>query len=160
LSLDQIRVVIHPQSIVHSMVEYIDGSLIAQLSPPDMRLPIQYALTYPERKDSLLPAFDVYGQCWSFSEPDPERFPCLAHAYRAGQTGGTMPACLNAANEIAVEQFLKGRLSFTGIPRVIEAVMAEHTAVGRPELADIVETDRLSRQKALELIRQRDWSGF
>jgi 1-deoxy-D-xylulose-5-phosphate reductoisomerase len=155
LNLDQIRVVVHPQSAVHSMVEFIDGAMIAQISPPDMRLPIQYALTYPERRESVLPGFDLYGQCWSFGEPDRERFPCLDYAYQAGEIGGTMPACLNAANEVAVEQFLKGNLSFTGIPRVVGAVMAEHKAVNQPELADILEADRWARAKAFCLINDQ-----
>lgn len=155
LKLDQIRVVVHPQSAVHSVVEFIDGSMIAQVGPPDMRLPIQYALTYPERRESGIPGLDLFGQCWSFSEPDRNRFPCLDYAYRAGEVGGTMPACLSAANEVAVDQFLKGKLSFSGISRVVGAVMAEHAPADRPDLEDILEADRWSREKAFCLINDQ-----
>lgn len=152
LELEQVRVVIHPQSIVHSAVEYIDGSVIAQLGLPDMRLPIQYALTYPERQKSILPRLNFFEQNWSFHQPDKERFPCLELAYRSGRSGGTVPACLNAANEIAVEYFLSGRLKFTGIPAVIERVLQKHRPVNAPELDEIISADSWARQLARTLI--------
>src|SRR5437899_7085077 len=115
-----IEVVIHPQSIVHSLVEYIDGSLIAQLSNPDMRVPIAHALGYPERIASGARPLDLTAmKALSFERPDERRFPCLRLAYSALERGGTAPAVLNAANEVAVEAFLAGRLPFTGIARVI-----------------------------------------
>ncbi len=152
LELEQVRVVIHPQSIVHSAVQLIDGSVMAQLGLPDMRLPIQYALTYPERQNSTLPRLNLYGQNWNFYEPDTERFPCLELAYQAGRSGGTVPACLNAANEVAVEYFLKGRLKFPGIPAVIEAVLQNHRPVCSPDLAEIISADSWARRSARALI--------
>ena len=125
---DQIDVVIHPQSIVHSLVELTDGSLIAQLGVTDMRLPIQYACSYPERWDGALPSLDLTrAGHLEFLPPDHERFPCLGLAYRALRAGGTLPVVLNAANEIAVEAFLDGKLGFASIPRVIERTMNAHT---------------------------------
>jgi 1-deoxy-D-xylulose-5-phosphate reductoisomerase len=129
VSADQIDVVVHPQSIVHSMVELTDGSIIAQLGVTDMRLPIQYACSYPERWDTAtLPRLDLTraGQL-EFHAPARDRFPCLDLAYRALRTAGTMPVVLNAANEIAVEAFLGGKLGFTGIPSVIQRAMDAHT---------------------------------
>ncbi|MEW5783861.1 MAG: 1-deoxy-D-xylulose-5-phosphate reductoisomerase [Bacillota bacterium] len=155
LRLDQIEVVIHPQSVVHSAVEFIDGSVIAQLGLPDMRLPIQYALTYPERQESTLPRLNLFGQNWSFTEPDTERFPCLELAFRAGAAGGTLPACLNAANEVAVEYFLKGELSFGGIPALINAVLQKHAPVREPDFKQILAADQWARQEALESLKTR-----
>ncbi len=152
--LDRIEVVIHPQSIVHSAVEFIDGSVIAQLGPPDMRLPIQYALSYPERKANPWQRYDFPGHALSFTAPDRKRFPCLELAYRAMRDGGTMPACLNAANEVAVEQFLKGALAFPDIPRLIERVMAAHTVIQKPERADLEKADRWARRRAAALLDQ------
>lgn len=152
--LDRIEVVIHPQSIVHSAVEFIDGSVIAQLGPPDMRLPIQYALSYPERKANPWPRFNFLGHDLSFTAPDTKRFPCLELAFRAMQAGGTMPACLNAANEVAVEHFLKGALAFPDIPRLIERVMAAHTVIRRPEQADLEKADSWARRRAEALLDQ------
>jgi 1-deoxy-D-xylulose-5-phosphate reductoisomerase len=128
---DQIEVVIHPQSIVHSMVELVDGSVIAQLGVTDMRLPIQYACSYPERWDGALPSLDLSkaGRL-EFHTPDHERFPCLGLAYRALRAEGTLAVVLNAANEVAVAAFLDGRLGFTAIPAVIERTMNAHTAEG------------------------------
>ena len=124
---DQIEVLIHPQSTIHSMVEFIDGSVIAQLGPTDMRLPIQYACSYPERWEATLPSLDLTrpGRL-EFHAPARDRFPCLDLAYRALRTGGTLPVVLNAANEIAVQAFLDGKLGFTAIPRVIEETMDAH----------------------------------
>ena len=128
---DQIEVVIHPQSIVHSMVELVDGSVIAQLGVTDMRLPIQYACSYPERWDGALPSLDLSkaGRL-EFHPPDHERFPCLGLAYRALRAEGTLAVVLNAANEVAVAAFLDGRLGFTAIPAVIERTMNAHTVEG------------------------------
>ena len=128
---DQIEVVIHPQSIVHSMVELVDGSVIAQLGVTDMRLPIQYACSYPERWDGALPSLDLSkaGRL-EFHPPDHERFPCLGLAYRALRAEGTLAVVLNAANEVAVAAFLDGRLGFTAIPAVIERTMNAHTIEG------------------------------
>jgi 1-deoxy-D-xylulose-5-phosphate reductoisomerase len=127
VTADQIDVVIHPQSIVHSMVELTDGSVLAQLGVTDMRLPIQYACSYPERWEAALPSLDLTraGRL-EFHAPARDRFPCLDLAYRALRTGGTLPVVLNAANEIAVEFFLEGKLGFTAIPRVIQKAMDAH----------------------------------
>lgn len=146
--LDRIKVVVHPQSIVHSMVEFVDGSIIAQIGLPDMRLPIQYALTYPERKPAPLPRLGIAGQSWSFEEPDRSRFPSLELAYRAGQEGGTMPACLNAANEVAVDLFLDRKISFGEIPQLIETVMNEHELIAEPDVEDIINSDHWARRRA------------
>jgi 1-deoxy-D-xylulose-5-phosphate reductoisomerase len=127
VSADQIDVLVHPQSIVHSMVEMTDGSVIAQLGVTDMRLPIQYACSYPERWDAALPSLDlVRAGRLEFHAPARDLFPCLDLAYRALRTGGTLPVVLNAANEIAVELFLQGKLGFTAIPRVIRKTMDAH----------------------------------
>jgi 1-deoxy-D-xylulose-5-phosphate reductoisomerase len=128
---DQIEVLIHPQSIVHSMVELVDGSVIAQLGVTDMRLPIQYACSYPERWDSALPSLDLSkaGRL-EFHPPDHDRFPCLGLAYTALRAEGTLAVVLNAANEVAVAAFLEGRLGFTAIPTVIERTMNAHTVEG------------------------------
>ena len=138
VTADQIDVVIHPQSIVHSMVELTDGSVIAQLGVTDMRLPIQYACSYPERWEAALPPLDLTraGRL-EFHAPARDRFPCLDLAYRALRTGGTLPAVLNAANEIAVEHFLDGKLGFTAIPRVIQKTMDAH-AVEKVTTLDVV----------------------
>lgn len=152
--LEKIRVVIHPQSIVHSAVEFLDGSIMAQLGPPDMRLPIQYALCYPERRANPWPRFSFPGQDLTFAEPDPDRFPCLGLAYRALELGGTAPACLNAANEAAVELFLKGAIGFLDIPRLITQVLQEHRVIRNPEQDDLENTDRWARRRAAALPRR------
>ncbi|HOB87333.1 MAG TPA: 1-deoxy-D-xylulose-5-phosphate reductoisomerase, partial [Bacillota bacterium] len=154
LSYDRIRVLIHPQSIVHSLVEFVDGGLLAQLGVPDMRLPIQYALTYPERKGSRFPRLKLAGRRLDFWEPDQRRFPCLALAYQAGRAGGTAAACLNAANEVAVDNFRRGVIKFNDIPRVIEGVLSEHRNSAALELEEIRRVDRESRQRALEHIKR------
>ena len=150
---EQIDVVIHPQSVIHSMVEYADGSVLAQLGNPDMRTPIAQTLAYPERIDAGVAAFDIckLGQ-FTFEAPDFVRFPCLGLAYGALRAGGTASAALNAANEIAVEAFLAGRLAFTRIATVIERVL-EATSV-RPvaSLDDVLEADEEARSRARELI--------
>jgi 1-deoxy-D-xylulose-5-phosphate reductoisomerase len=128
LRLEQVEVLIHPQSIVHALVEFVDGSMVAQMSLPDMRLPIEYALLYPDRADIQLPRLrlEQVGQL-TFESPDPARYPCLELAYAAARTGGTMPTVLNAANEVAVRAFLKRQIRFTDIPRLVEQAMAAHT---------------------------------
>jgi 1-deoxy-D-xylulose-5-phosphate reductoisomerase len=155
VSADQIDVVIHPQSIVHSMVELNDGSVIAQLGPTDMRLPIQYACSYPDRWESALPSLDLTrtGRL-DFHTPALDRFPCLGLAYRALRAGGTLPVVLNAANEVAVEAFLEEKLGFTAIPRVIEKTMNAHR-VETVSTLDVVRTvDRWARNHARDMARE------
>ena len=146
---ERIEVLIHPQSIVHSMVEYDDGSVIAQLSNPDMRVPIAHALAYPERIGSGAQSLDLTAvKNLSFEKPDLARFPCLALAYQALRAGGTAPAVLNAANEVAVEAFLAGRLPFTGIGGVIADTLAAVAASPADDLAQVMEADARSRREA------------
>jgi len=154
VSADKIKVVIHPQSIVHSLVEFVDGSVMAQMSLPDMRLPISYALFYPERKVLSDHSFNLteIGEL-SFSEPDFRRFPCLNLAYDALSSGGTAPAVLNAANEVAVFGFLGERIKFTRIPEVIEEVLSEHEVKSSPQVEEIFEADAWAREKAKALLR-------
>jgi 1-deoxy-D-xylulose-5-phosphate reductoisomerase len=146
MGAEQIDVVIHPQSVVHSLVELCDGSIIAQLGVTDMRLPIQYAFSYPDRWDGALPALDL-ARCRTleFSEPDHGRFPCLGLAYRALAAGKSFPIVLNAANESAVAAFLDGRLPFTGIPRLIEHVLEAHDRAGAAEPRDVAEIRQIDR---------------
>ena len=149
---DRIDVVIHPQSIVHSLVEFADSSVLAQLGNPDMRLPIQYALTWPERRESALAPLDLAGiGSLSFSPPDRSLFPCLDYAAEAGAIGGTMPCVLNAANESAVRAFLDGRIGFMDIPRLIRRMMDGHRPNGSPEIEEIVELDAVIKKETLEL---------
>ena len=150
VSADQIDVVIHPQSIVHSMVELIDGSVIAQMGITDMRLPIQYACSYPERWEArALPTLDLTDTGpLEFHAPARDRFPCLDLAYRALRTGGTLPVVLNAANEVAVESFLDGKLGFTAIPRVIQETMDAHDIESMTTLDVVRRVDRWSRECA------------
>jgi 1-deoxy-D-xylulose-5-phosphate reductoisomerase len=150
----RIEVVIHPQSIVHSMVEYVDGSVIAQLSNPDMRVPIAHALAFPERIASGARPLDLAAmQSLSFDRPDHQRFPCLPLAYAALRAGGTAPAALNAANEVAVEAFLAGRLPFTAIPRVIAATMESMEFTQGGTLEEILESDAIARRNAGERVQ-------
>ncbi|MGI5839580.1 MAG: 1-deoxy-D-xylulose-5-phosphate reductoisomerase [bacterium] len=149
VEIDRIEVVIHPQSIVHSAVEYVDGAVIAQLGITDMRLPIQYALTYPSRRPNMIKRLSLTEiGCLEFARPDLTTFPGLACAYRAGETGGTMPAVFNAANEVAVDKFLNGRIGFTDIVQVITAVMEKHTPDPSPTLASILAADAWARATA------------
>ena len=152
---DRIDVLVHPQSIVHSMVELNDGSVIAQLGVTDMRLPIQYACSYPDRWEAALPSLDLTrAPRLEFHAPDTERFPCLALAYRALREGGTLPVVLNAANEVAVEAFLDGRLAFPAIPRLIELTMNAHV-VQRVSTLDVVRAaDAWGHTQARELARE------
>jgi 1-deoxy-D-xylulose-5-phosphate reductoisomerase len=146
---DEIAVVVHPQSIVHSMIEMIDGSMIAQMGVTDMRHAIQYALTFPERKISCLEPLDFRKiSQLTFEEPDLERFPCLDLAYRALKIGGTMPAVLNAANEIAVQAFLNDEIRLSEIPEIIESVMDEHEALPVTNLETVLEIDAWARKRA------------
>lgn len=150
LSYDLIDVVLHPESIIHSMVEFVDTSVIAQLGNPDMRVPIQYALTYPERRPSPASPLDlIKAGTLRFREMDFERFPCLRMAYDAGREGGTAPTVFNAANEIAVARFLKGEISFLAIEDTISEVLARHDAARSPDLATILEADGWARREAL-----------
>ena len=150
LPYDQIDVVLHPESIIHSMVEFVDTSVIAQLGNPDMRVPIQYALTYPDRRPSPATPLDLAkAGTLHFREMDFERFPCLRMAYDAGRTGGTAPTVFNAANEVAVARFLKGEIPFLAIEDTISEVLTRHDAVGSPDLATILEADGWARREAL-----------
>jgi len=147
VEFSQIQVVVHPQSIVHSMVAYRDGAVMAQLGRPDMKPAIAYALAYPERLPLAqpLPDFDG-GTALTFESPDLQKFPCLALAYEAGRTGGTMPAVLNAANEVAVEAFLQGRIAFDRIPALISRAMERHTVRSKPDIPQLLEVDRMTRR--------------
>ena len=156
MPLEQIDVIIHPQSIIHSMVEFIDGSFKAQLSFPDMRLPIQYALTWPERvPNPELPKLDwAKIKSLTFEPPDFKMFPCLELAIKAAKTGGTAPTALCAADETAVDLFLQGAVKFTDIARIVAGVMTEHQNICDPALDDIMNVDSWARDKALKLFRQ------
>lgn len=149
IEMDRVDVVVHPQSVVHSMVEFVDGSLLAQLSTPDMCLPIQYALTYPERVGSgrVQTNFAAIGQL-QFEAPDLERFPALNLARRAGLVGGTLPAVLNAANEVAVEAFAEKRIRFDEISRVVADTMDRHELREHPTLPEILDADAWARRTA------------
>ena len=150
---DQIDVVVHPQSVVHSMVEFTDGAVIAQLSMPDMRLPIAYALSYPQRSSVPFGAID-----WStlarldFEAPDTQTFVCLNLAYEAGRIGGTAPAWLSAANEVAVEAFLSGKITWSRIPEVIDATLQQHDGLVPTIVEDILHADALARRFALQVL--------
>jgi 1-deoxy-D-xylulose-5-phosphate reductoisomerase len=146
---DQIDIVVHPESIVHSMIELVDGSVIAQMGVTDMRHAIQYALTFPDRHGCELPPLDLTSlSALHFEPPDPDRFPCLALAYRALRAGGTLPAAMNAANEEAVQAFIDERISLTDIPLVIEAVMDGHRTQAATKLTTILEADGSARLAA------------
>jgi 1-deoxy-D-xylulose-5-phosphate reductoisomerase len=152
---DQIEVLVHPESVIHSMVEFIDGSIMAQLSVTDMRIPIQYALSYPQRIESPLPAVNfVKTQSFHFEKPDIAAFGCLRLAWRAARTGKTMPAVLNAANDVAVEAFAERCISFTDIPSVIERVMDKHRVQARPDLGDIRAADAWARLETAKILRK------
>lgn len=152
---DEINIVVHPESIVHSMIEMVDGSVIAQMGVTDMRHAIQYALTFPERHDSDLPSLDLARlSSLHFEEPDLERFPCISLAYRALRTGGTLPAAMNAANEEAVQAFINEQVSFADIPLIIKSVMDGHRTSDVKDLAAVVAADRSARASAQGLIAQ------
>jgi 1-deoxy-D-xylulose-5-phosphate reductoisomerase len=151
---DRIAVVIHPQSVVHSMVELVDGSLLAQLGVADMRVPIQYAFSYPDRWEAPVPPLDLTraGRL-EFEAPDLDAFPCLRLAYRALDAERSLPVVLNAANEVAVGRFLAGRLAFTAIPEVIERTMAGHHSVDVDTLAAVRAVDDWAREYSQEIAR-------
>jgi 1-deoxy-D-xylulose-5-phosphate reductoisomerase len=148
LDVDQISVVVHPQSIVHSMVEFVDGSTVAQLGPPDMRLPIQYALTYPDRVPGVAAKMNWCSvQRLDFEPPDMERFPALALGLEAARAGGTAGAVLNAANEAAVAGFLSGELRFTDIVQSCRSILEQHDFEPTPSLGRLMELDRWAREE-------------
>jgi 1-deoxy-D-xylulose-5-phosphate reductoisomerase len=153
VDLEQIEVYVHPESIVHSMVEYVDGSVIAQLGIPDMRVPIAYALSYPDRLPVELPRLDLLKLgALTFYPPDYGKFPCLRLAFEACRAGATLPAVLNAANEVAVSGFLEGKIDFPGIPNTIERVLGEHSPAGELSLDAIVEADGWAREAAARIV--------
>ncbi len=145
----RITVVLHPQSIVHSMVEFIDGSVKAQLAPPDMRLVIAYAFTAPDRVVGTSVRLDWDRLTLTFDRPDPQRYPCLGYAYDALESGGTMPAVLNAANEVAVELFLSGRIGFLEIAELVRRTMDAHRVVYSPMVDDVLAADSWAREQVL-----------
>lgn len=154
VSPEQIEVVVHPQSIIHSMVQFVDGSIKAQLGMPDMKLPIQYAFTYPERLKTNFPRFD-FNVCsqFTFERPDMERFRNLSYAYYAMEKGGNMPCVLNAANEVVVEAFLKDKIGFLQMSDIIEDVLMKAEFVAKPTYDDYVKTDELVRSLTKQLIK-------
>ncbi len=154
MPFDNIKVLVHPQSVVHSMVEFIDGSVKAQLGYPDMRLPIQYALCYPERlANPQLPRLDWESiKNLTFEQPDLDTFPCLKLAIEAGKKGGTYPAVLCAADEVAVELFLSQRIKFTDIAKLVEQALEEHQATSHPTLEEIMAADNWAREKVMPLV--------
>ncbi|SDC87372.1 1-deoxy-D-xylulose 5-phosphate reductoisomerase [Paenibacillus sp. UNCCL117] len=153
LSYDRIDVLIHPESIIHSFVEFVDGSVIAQLGLPDMRVPIQYALTYPDRLPAPAGRLNLAeaGKL-NFREMSFERYPCIALAYESGRAGGTMPTVYSAANEVAVDRFLKGEIPFLAIEDIIGGVMAKHRAVRLPDLGTILDSDAWARAEAGRIV--------
>ncbi len=153
LPKEMIKVIIHPQSIIHSMVEFIDGSLLSQLSVPDMRGPIAYALSYPERLCGVLSTLNLSEiKQLTFAEPDTKNFPCLSYAYDALDAGGTMPAVMNAANEVAVYAFLDSRIAFTDISAIVNETMDSHTTTISNNIEDILYYDQWARHRASEAV--------
>ena len=150
---DDIQVVVHPQSVIHSLVEYIDGSVLAQLGNPDMRTPIAHALAYPERIDAGVSSLDLFQIAQlNFEPPDLQRFPCLRLAYQALRAEGSAPALLNAANEVAVAAFLEGRLAFLRMAEIIDAVLQAIAVTKLPDLESVLDADRQARRLATDLI--------
>jgi 1-deoxy-D-xylulose-5-phosphate reductoisomerase len=150
---ERIEVLIHPQGVVHSLVEYVDSSMIAQLGVPDMRIPISYALSYPKRLVAGIPSLNLVElNHLTFDHPDFDKFPCLKLAYQALETGGTLPAVLNAANEVAVEAFLGGSLKFTEIPILVKRVMEEHEVTSAHTIEDILRADDRVKEKAKDIL--------
>jgi len=157
IDLDRIRILIHPQSIVHSLVEFVDGSILAQLGITDMRLPIHYALNFPQRRASHLPSLELSQlDRLSFEAPDYEKFPALRLGYHAGREGGTLPAVFNAVDEEAGKAFLGGKITFPGIVKLIERVMEEHHLIPNPSLEEILEADQWAREKTRKLVGKID----
>jgi 1-deoxy-D-xylulose-5-phosphate reductoisomerase len=161
IEMDRVSVVVHPQSVIHSMVEFVDGSIIAQLSTPDMCLPIQYALTYPERIASkrVQTNFPKIGSL-TFEEPDIDRFPALELARRAGTLGGTLPAVLNAANEVAVDAFCTGKIAFPQITETVQSIMDAHELIAHPSLPQILDADQWARREAAEMVKSFHSEGL
>jgi 1-deoxy-D-xylulose-5-phosphate reductoisomerase len=160
-SPDEVDVVIHPQSTVHAMVEYSDGSIIAQISATDMRMPIQYALTYPAREAAPVPRLDwTEARSWSFSAPDFGKFPALRLAYQAQRQGGSATCTLNAADEIAVEAFLAGRISFPAIPAVVEETLQRVPAREAASIKEVLEIDQLSRSVARQIVQETEQNTY
>ncbi|NGX45933.1 MAG: 1-deoxy-D-xylulose 5-phosphate reductoisomerase [Chlamydiae bacterium] len=150
VDVDQIEVVVHPEQYIHSMVEFVDGSIMAQLSEPDMLLPIQYALTYPERSSSALPPFDFQrALTWNFSPADTDRFRCLALAYAAAREGGSMPCFMSAANEQLVSRFLEGEISWLSIGQKLESLMEQHSTIHTLSLEALLAVDSMAREQAI-----------
>ncbi len=155
LEFRQIEVILHPQSVIHSAVQFHDGAAVAQLGQPDMRVAIQFALSYPERWENEVPRIDLPAQGQlTFSVPDQGRFPCLRLAREAGEAGGSYPAVLSAADEVAVEAFLQGRLRFTGIPRVLERCLEAHEALPVGSLAEVQAAEEWGRARARRFVEQ------
>jgi 1-deoxy-D-xylulose-5-phosphate reductoisomerase len=153
---ERVEVLIHPQSLIHSMVEFVDGTVLAQLGVTDMRLPIQYALSHPERWQAAIPGMDFTRPMrLDFHLPDHERFPCVGLAYRALAVGRSMPAVLNAANEEAVAAFLDGRIPFPAIPETVLEVMEAHRPAALGALEDVLEADRWSRSATRSILERR-----
>jgi 1-deoxy-D-xylulose-5-phosphate reductoisomerase len=153
---EQVQIMIHPESIIHSMVEFVDGSVIAQLSPPDMRTPIQYTLTYPDRADGCSRRMDwTKSHTLHMQPPDFERFPSLKIAYQVAEAGGTAGAVLNAANEVAVAAFMDGKIPFGEISRVVELTISRHRIQSNPTLDDLLQADRAARKAAEDIIATR-----
>jgi 1-deoxy-D-xylulose-5-phosphate reductoisomerase len=153
---EQIKVLVHPQSIVHSLVEYRDGSVVAQLGMPDMRGPIAYALSYPERLPDVSPGLDLASiATLTFQEPDRDLFPCLGYAYDALKAGGSMPAVLSAANEVAVRYFLEEKIGFLDVPRILKFVMEAHTPVTFKAVDEVLKADLWARREAEKIIADR-----
>ncbi len=157
VDVDDIEVLVHPQSIVHSAVEYEDGAVIAQMGEPDMRVPIQYALTYPKRVKNSFPKIDFsIRSSLTFEKPDTDTFKCLSLAYKAVKCGGTMPTVMNGANEIAVQAFLDGKTSFLSIADIIEKTMASYTVKYNYSVEDLVEADKWARAFSFRLIKNKE----
>lgn len=150
---EKIEVIIHPQSIIHSMVEYNDHSIMAQLGSPDMRIPIQYALTYPKRLNNSLKSLSFSDVSeLTFKKPDYERFSCLKYAFEAGKIGGTMPAVLNAANEVLVSAFLSDKINYLDISRIVKETMDSHTLIKNPDIYEILEVDKSVKEKVRKIV--------
>jgi 1-deoxy-D-xylulose-5-phosphate reductoisomerase len=157
---ERIEILVHPQSVVHSMVEFVDGTVLAQLGVTDMRLPIQYALSYPDRWEAAIPGIDfTRSMRLDFDVPDRDRFPCVGLAYRALAAGGSVPAVLNAANEEAVSAFLDGRIPFTAIPESIAEVIDDHPPVSVSGLEDVLEADAWARERSRSVLHRRAGAG-
>ncbi len=151
----QIEVIIHKEAVIHSMVEFIDGTVLAQLGVTDMRLPIQYALTYPDRRGSNLAGIDFFGlKQLTFEKPDFNKFPCLGLAYKVAKDGGSSPCVLNAANEVCVKAFLDEEIKFVQIPQIIEKVLSLHKKISNPDLNEIIYTDKWAKEETQLLIRK------